>query len=370
MTGRLVIFCLAFLGIACAIAGSEQVNSAKPVSVKILEIGTVPRPPGHAGRDVGFSGLLHGRSVWVFGDTFLPGKAGDGLGWRSSSWSWTANLSSDTGVGEFTHALDGDGMAMQLLPHTDQEHAYNISHEGHENCAAKLQCGSRRTPWPQALVTDPSGQRGVVYYLNMQTGSGGMWDFHSLSGSVAIWDDPDMPAKRVEPALFSKDEPDWGAAAVKVGEDIFVYACEFDGNRKPCLVARVPFAEATIRASYRFWAGNGKWSLNWRDAAPIFDGGSLFSVHFNDYLGKYVAFYAPGLDESFKLRTSDAPQGPWSEPMSIGQGIAPEESWNYALIAHPEFGRESGRVEVLSYTRPTGFLTQETRLIELRFDPD
>lgn len=368
MIRGLAFCCLVLLGVASTSSESGGDVTGSSATLKSAELGTVPRPPGHAGRDVGFSGLLRGRSVWVFGDTFLPGKGDDGLGWRSSSWSWTTDLSSDDGIGAFVHALGSDGMALQLLPHTIAEHSYNIAHEGHDDCVANSQCGSRRTPWPQALVTDPSGHSGVLYYLNMQTGPGGAWDFRSVSGSLATWDDPDVPATRIEPPLFSDEEPDWGAAAVLVNEDIYVYACEFDGTRKPCLVARVPFAEATDRASYRFWAGSGIWSIDWREAVSIFDGGSLFSVHFNDYLQKYVAFYAPGLDVPFKMRTSGSPQGPWSGPVSIGKGVPAEENWNYALIAHPEFQREDGRIEVLSYTRPSGFLAQETRLVEVHFD--
>ena len=368
MTKFSALFCLVFFGTASASTEAEHDVAGYRVTLSVPEISIVPRPPGHAGRDVGFSGLLRGRSVWVFGDTFLPAKSNDGLAWRSSSWSWTTDLSSDDGLGGFNHALGDDGMALQLLPHTAAEHSYNIAHEGHDDCIAKSQCGSRRTPWPQALVTDPSGHKGVLYYLNMQTGSGGAWDFRSVSGSIATWDDPDAPATRIEPPLFSDEEPDWGAAAVLVNEDIFVYACEFDGTRKPCLLARVPFAEATNRLSYRFWAGDGNWSMNWREAASIFDGGSLFSVQFNDYLRKYVAFYAPGLDEPFKMRTSDSPQGPWSAPVSIGEGVPAAENWNYALIAHPEFQRENGRVQVLSYTNPSGFLTQEPRVVDVHLD--
>ncbi len=365
---RLLLVLFANVGIACTTTTYADGGPEMPVIARFVEIGTVPRPAGHAGRDVGFSGLLDGRSVWVFGDTFMPGTGEDGLGWRSSSWSWTTDTSSADGVEEFQHALDSAGMARQLLPQTDAEHAYNIAHEGHDGCSAKSRCGSRRTPWPQALVTDPSGRQAVLYYLNMQTGPNGMWDFRSTSGSIAVWNDPDRPARRVEPPLFADQEPDWGSAAVLVDQDIFVYACEFDGKRKPCLVARVPFTEAANRASYRFWTTSGEWSPDWRDAEPIFDGGSLFTVHFNDYLGKYLAFYTPGLDVPFQLRTSHSPQGPWSEPVAIGKGVPAAENWNYALIAHPEFQRDGGRVEILSYTRPSGFLSQETRLVELHFE--
>jgi hypothetical protein len=365
---RFAVPCLSLLVAACTAAVPDYAGSGRFSDIAIDEVGSVPRPPGHAGRDVGFSAILKGRSVWIFGDTFLPDRGNDGLRWRSSSWSWTSDLSSGDGIDGFEHALGTDGMALQLLPHTAREADYNLAHEGHDDCRAGTQCGSRLTPWPNALVTDRSGQRGIIYYLNMHTGPDGQWDFRSVSGSVATWDNPDAPATRIEPPVFSDAEPDWGSAAVLVDEDIYVYACEFNGRNKPCLVARVPFKFATERSRYRFWAGNGDWSTNWQDAVPIFEGGSLFSVHYNAHLEKYLAFYLPGLGATFKLRMSDSPEGPWSEPVSIGDGKKPRENWNYALIAHPEFAREGGRVEVLSYTHPSGFLTQETRLVEVRLD--
>lgn len=368
MSGHLTISSLILLAAACTGTVTEDYSSREFDGVTITEAGVVPRPPEHAGRDGGFSGVLQGRSVWIFGDTFLPAKANDGLRWRSSSWSWTTDLYSEGGIGDFEHALGADGMALQLLPHTAREAAYNIAHEGYDDCPARTQCGSRRTPWPQALVTDDLEERAIVYYANMETGPGGQWDFQSVSSSVATWDDPDAPAKRVEPPLFGAEEPHWGSAAVLVDNDIYVYACEFDGKRKPCLAARVPFKSATDRGRYRFWAGDGVWSRDWRDAVPIFDGGSLFSVHYNAHLRKYLAICIPQIDGVFTLLTADFPQGPWSRPRAIGQGVRPYENWNYSLIAHPEYSREDGRVEILSYTHPSGFLQQETRLVEMRFD--
>lgn len=364
----LSIVILTIIASSCTVSSSGDGVWADTGVDYIVDIGVVPRPPGHAGRDVGFSGMLRGRSVWIFGDTFLPKIADDGLQWRSSSWSWTTDIASDDGIGPFKHALGQDGMAIQLLPHTSEETSYNIAHEGHENCTAKENCGSRHTPWPGALVVDRSERNGIIFYLNMKTGPGGQWDFRSVSGSVATWSDPDASANRVEPPLFAAEEPDWGAAAVLVDEDIYVYACEHNGSKKPCMVARVPFNSAADRDSYLFWAGNGWWSEDWRNAVPIFDGGSLFSVHYNAYLEKYLAFYMPGIADEITLRTALLPQGPWSEPHSIGKSMRAHENWNYALIAHPEFSRDNGRVEILSYTRPSGFLEQETRLIELRFD--
>ena len=364
----LTIVSLAAIAWSCTDSSSGD-GAARVVGVdSIVEVGAVPLPPKHKGRDAGFSGTLRGRSVWVFGDTFLLEIASDGLQWRSSSWSWTTDRSSDDGIGPFSHALDPDGMAIQLLPHTSEEASYNIAHQGQEDCPAKRDCGSRRTPWPQALVTEKSGQTGIIYYMNMETGPGGQWDFRRVSGSVATWSDPDAPASRLEPPLFTAKEPAWGAAAVLVDEEIYVYACESEDEHRPCLLARVPFHAAADRDRYLFWAGNELWSEDWQRAVPVFDGAPLFSVHYNAFLGKFIAFYLAGISDVLTLRTAPLPQGPWSEATSFGKSERAFENWNYALIAHPELSRDNGRIEILSYTRPAAFLRQETRLIELRFD--
>lgn len=361
-------FSLALLAVGCFAPGIDVNGPDTVEATRVTEVGVIPLPRGHAGRDVGFSAVMQGRSVWIFGDTFLPRTASDGLRWRSSSWSWTPYPATESGIGDFVHAVDSDGLALQLLPHTQKEALFNLAHEGHDDCPATSSCGSRVTPWPQAIVTHISQERAVIYYLNMQAGPDGMWDFSSASGSVALWSNPDAPASRIEPPLFGPEEPDWGAAVVRVDENIFVYACEFAGDRKPCLVARVPFESASDRSRYRFWTEIGEWSRDWKEAAPVFEGGSLFSVHYSDYLEKFVAIYMPHIDGKFAMRTADRPQGPWSDPGFIGSGIRPSENFNYALIAHPEYSRENGRVETLSYTSPTGFLRQDIRLVEIRLD--
>lgn len=358
------------LMIALAVPDAEGVESglSGPVIVSIVDKGSIPRPVQHAGRGGGFSVLLGGRSVWTFGNTFLPHTGEDGLRWRSSTWSWTLDETSEDGLGPFEHALGSDGMALQLLPHTPEEAEFNLVHENREGCSSGIACGSYLTPWPGAIVTDESGQHGVIFYSNMQIGPGDEWDFSSVSGSVATWHDPDLPAVRVEPPLFNDEEPDWGSAALVVGDDIYLYACEYNGKEKPCLLARVPFNGATNRGAYRFWAGRGVWTTSWQEAIPLFSGGSSFSVLFNEYLGRYLAFYMAGIKSEMFLRTAVSPEGPWSKPQLLGYGEKACTNWDYALIAHPEFSRENGRIQVLSYTRPVGFLTQEIRLLELQFE--
>ena len=59
---------------------------------------------------------------------------------------------------------------------------------------------------------------------------------------------------------------------------------------------------------------------------------SEMSVQYNDYLDKYVALYGNGLN-SMILRTADAPQGPWSVPITIATAI--QYPGLYAPMIHP-----------------------------------
>lgn len=307
--------------------------------------------------------------MWLFGDTFFPEPASDGFQWRSSSWSTIPPDRSFPGnLDDVAHGLGADGKPMQLLPHTNEECQFNLSHRGDE-CEARQNCGARLTPWPMVPIASADGSRAIVFYNNMATGSGD-FDFGSLSGSVAIWSDPTGPARRIEPPLFSDEEPDWGTAGVRIGSDVFLYAFEtvpetIDGR---CRLARVPFDEATERSSYRFFAGESSWSNEWKDAVPVLNCAPLFSVHYVHYLDAFVAFYMRPLADQMLMRMAPAPEGPWSEPRQLGRTVpAAGDAWNYALIAHPEFAEEGGRIQYLSYTRPTGFLSQEIRILRIVF---
>lgn len=335
----------------------------------VREVAQFPLPPGSGARDGGFSVALGGRSFWVFGDTFFSEPAADGFQWRSSSWSAVPlGPGLPESIAQVTHALGADGKPVQLLPHSADELRFNRFHRG-ETCEAGEDCGARQTPWPMVPIAGPDGSSAVVFYNNMATGLE-LLDFRSVSGSVAIWNDPNQPARRIEPPLFADEEPDWGTAGLRLGSDVYVYAFETTPQMigGHCRLARVPFAEVAERSSYRFYAGDGRWGLDWRDSVPVLDCGPLFGVQYNDYLDSFVAFYMRPLTDEMLMRTAPAPEGPWSDALSLGISMrAQRGSWNYALIAHPELAEEGGRIQYLSYTRPTGSLSQEIRILRVAF---
>ena len=79
------------------------------------------------------------------------------------------------------------------------------------------------------------------------------------------------------------------------------------------------------RGALRFFRGEGKWSVNEEDAAPLFQVGSetFSSVHYSESAGAWLALYGPGT--SIQMRTAAKPWGPWSDGIAVagGTGYAP-----------------------------------------------
>jgi len=101
------------------------------------------------------------------------------------------------------------------------------------------------------------------------------------------------------------------------------------------------------------------------------DGAAYLTVHWNDYLDKYLAIHGVPGERTIALRTADRPEGPWSEARLYIVGESPprgEMNRVQCALAHPEFAREGGRIEYITYRRQTGsLLVGETRLVEITF---
>ena len=334
------------------------------------------------GRLGGFSTRLAGRSVWVFSDTHMLRAGEHGKNLRGSTWSWTDDIGADDGFGTFQNGTSWRGRPASLLSYTEEEEAYNEVKRD-EECIG-VDCGSAYFHRPGALALDPARGRAVIFY---ETGMARdyPWGVVRHGSSIALWTDPTRPARRVQveadsEMLFSAEEPSWGSGAVVAGDDLYAYACQCWGSTCPCLVARAPLATALDRKTWRFHSGKDRWSANWRDAKPVMDGGWQLTVHWNEYLGQYLAIHGgAGQDDdhavvgapTIVLRTADRPEGPWSEPRLHIVG-RPERwrrrEWRQTALGHPEFARDGGRIEYITYHQEKGpFWIGETRLIEITF---
>ncbi|NUM36937.1 MAG: DUF4185 domain-containing protein [Candidatus Brocadiae bacterium] len=352
----------------------SKTESEIPLGVKVAavrEIGPLSFKPIIRGRDGGYSTQFQDRSVWAFGDTVLDSPGEDGSQWRSSTWCWTRDLDAKDGIVGFDEPVDAKGASYEFLPFTAEELKYNKANAGVEIPEEKR---SRYALWPGPIVVDPATGKGYVFYVKIFAKCGD-FNFYSTGHSVALWESPDKPLVRPKvrqdgqdpTLLFLKEEGAIGQAAVVSGEWVYVYGCDTKELSWPCIVARVSFANLLNRNEWQFFAGNGKWSKDLKDAISIMDASPMLTVHWNEYLGKYLALYSTPLKNTISIRTSDHPEGPWSQSQVIHQCLPPTnpKQWSYSGLAHPEFAREKGRIEYFSYYRETGFFLGEIRLVEI-----
>jgi len=169
--------------------------------------------------------------------------------------------------------------------------------------------------------------------------------------------------------LFPKGDAPLGAGALGVGDLIYAYGCQKEGMAFSCIVGRAMFANAMTRDAWRFFAGNGRWSDDWRAAVPVMQGAPMLSVHWNGHLGRYLAVYSTPLVNTIEIRTAEQPEGPWSGSRVVVIGRAPtnDKAWDYCGMSHAELARDDGQVEYITYCRETGFLKSEIRLVEVTF---
>jgi hypothetical protein len=341
--------------------------------MEVTDLGVIPNPPGTRGRDGGYSAVFEGRVVWVFGDTILDDDDKDLL---SNSWSWTTDLDASDGITGFHDQRDAQGRPLELLPFTEAESAFNTTHRG-PSCDAPP-CQTRWALWPGAVVPDPEHGRALVFYVRIY-GEPGPYAFRPMGHSVAVWHGFD--AHPVRPAvlpqgpeptlLFGPDEPSFGGGALAVGKMLYAYACDLEELRKPCRLGRVPLEEALQRSAWRFFNGAKKWARSPTGATAVFDGNTILSVFHAEFADCFIALYSRPLDSRVVLRTAPRPEGPWSEEVVLFNALAPytEPAWIYDALAHPEYARDGGRVQYVTYSRATGPADFEFRLVRVELAP-
>jgi hypothetical protein len=354
------------------VSSRPQAQAAPEAAVEgVRDLGPLQSLSVIRGRDGGYSARFGGLSVWVFADTPLNAPSEDGSRWRSSTRGWTGNFDARNGVA-LRDSVDRKGAPGEFLPFTPDELAYNAAHNREELGEARSRWGL----WPGPLVVEPKTGKAIVFYSKVMCGNG-PWAFESVGQSIALWDDLDHQPVRLEvrlgadepTLLFPKGDAPPAAGAVAVGDSIYAYDCRKEGMAFSCIVGRAKFSEALKRASWRFFAGNGRWSDDWNAAVAVMNAAPMLSVHWNKHIGRFLAVYSAPLVNTIEIRTAERPEGPWSAGRVVVTGIAPKTkgTWDYCGMAHAELARDDGRVEYFTYCRETGFLASEIRLVEVTF---
>jgi len=324
-------------------------------------------------REGGHSTLFKGESVWIFGDTRTTRSQQTIIDARQLTLASAANLDARNGL-DFREHVDGFKQPRELLSLTTEEAKFNAAH----NTPACIEsCGAEWLLAPGALTADSRQDRLLVFYqkiLRQQPRP----DEH-VAASIAVCTAGQFECERSEvrhgyaaDALFGPDEPAWGSATLVAIDHLYVFACSARERDTSCLLARVPLSEAMDRTAWQFFAGDGRWSGDWREAQPVLKGGiqwGVLSVHWNPYLDRFIAVSSRVLDTRIQIRTAKRPEGPWSETAEVEIDTlhsGPGWNWTTHAVAHPELARDGGRLEYFTYVRRVG-RTAEIRLIEVRF---
>jgi hypothetical protein len=360
----LALASLAPLG-ACRAPGPEVVSATE---VSILET-----TPDIEGRDGGASALVWGRSVWVYGDTVLTVQDERDQNWHHNSVSWTMDLDASDGIGGFVEPLDSVGAPAHLIPPSPDEQAFNDLHAG-EDCAEEP-CGARWAVWPGAPIWDAERERALVFY-GLIYAEPGDFNFEGVGSSIAIWTDPEGLPERpvIDPTsehpdlLWLAGEPGWGAAAAIVDDWLYAFACDGDdGPGHACRLGRVELDELLERDAWRYLAAGGAggadWSADMDEAEVLFEGAPILSIAWNDFLGAWLAVYSEPFSSKIRGRTAPELTGPWSRESTLYDA---GEDTPYDALAHPEYEEGAGRVQYLSYSRPTtGWFGTEFPLVRV-----
>jgi hypothetical protein len=297
------------------------------------------RTEGWIGGDGAYSvALSPKRTLWLFSDTWV-GKVRDGRRTDAMIVNNTVGVQDGSG-GRLTYSIGRgpDGKSAPLIAPADGHGWF----------------------WLQAGVAD----RGrLSLFLNQveKTGEKGVFAFRSVGlwlGTVANADQaPELwrvEQTKMPNTVFSKDRIlTWGAAALRVGDDLYVFGTdERRGNGSPSrkmVVARVPAASITDYAAWRYFR-DGLWGEDFYNPSAL-AGGLATEFSATQFGNQYLAVYTEnGLSPRIMGRMADNPWGTWSAPVLLYE--CPEmgrdkKVFSYAAKAHPTLS--SGHDLVVSY---------------------
>lgn len=342
-------------------------DAGRPLRVQsVVDLGELPLPSATvAGRDGASSGLIAGRLLWTFGDTFIyePTPV-DGSHVVSATAGW-ATVDSPLALEQ---PVDDGGIPTQLIPYSDAELEQN-----------------RRAPldgwslWPGAVIDTGDDSLLVLFQRIKRTSGAG---FDGVGVGTARVGPGETVARRDPDDLFSRPMPPetggtplYGVGGVAVeGELVYFFACDrLSGFNQGCRVARAPRTRADQRDAFRFFDGSD-WVEDIDGAVVVIENvGAAMSVHFNAHLGAYLSVTSATLSNDVVLRTAPRIEGPWPARGVVvraaeGGIMEAGEGTNYLAQEHAALSSADGREVVISYSRPLGSFRGEVRLARITLE--
>ncbi|MDQ1689862.1 MAG: hypothetical protein QOK42_2837 [Frankiaceae bacterium] len=288
--------------------------------------------------------LGDGRTLWLFGDTFVADEGKDtrvGSHFVNNTIGLQTGLDPATATMEFRWEDTADG-PKAFFP-GEGEHHYFWPYHG-------VRLGDRVLVFAM-LVGPPSGQRhdsGVWDVVPFTVESWRAFWLDGIDGPLVEW--TVSRADRVP-----SDAPGiLGASVLLDGDTLYVWSYR-DGSS---YLARFDAAAATVGdlSQAEWWEGSG-WTADPQRAVPALTPSTTeFTVHRRD--GRYllVDVHSFGVPETgVQIRWADRPEGPWSQRTEVYR--IPEASREgvicYAGKGHPEL---AGPGLLVTYASNTGGL--------------
>lgn len=268
-----------------------------------------------------------GRSLWSFGDTLLG----------------TVGANGDRVIAEMpfnTAAIVDDRDVLQ-----GAAHARFIANQGPVLPGPAV---AAHRVWPLDLVR--VGNRFWHYYVTIAPFGTGPLDFKVAGTGVAGAKRGESPRFGPPKALWPGEAPSFGASALLHGQWLYVYAGGADTH-----VARVAPDRLDEPGAYTYYAGDGRWSGDWKAARALPGSGPELSVRWNAYLQAFVMIYVPPFGKTIEARFAPSPEGPWSAPRRVAT-CQPENdpaAMFYGAKQHAQLDVDGGRQIFLSYNTNT-----------------
>lgn len=328
------------------------------------------RTEGWTGGDVaGTVDLGDGRTVWMFGDSWI----GEVAGGKHASGSHMVN----NAIGVQHRSSLGRGRA----PRYDQiRFFWGPDNEKEKPTAWVIPQTQAATQWYWSsgggvVVPGPNGQPRLILFLFHLTKRGeedSAWNFKHIGSAMAIVDNVQQPADEWKvrqlaipysigagrgPRDSVVRETNWGVSALLRQERqenvpktcLYIYGVhDAQPLNKQLLLARVPAAEVANLDEWRFYSGEGRWSSRMSDAVHIADEmASELSV--DEYVEKgrstfLMVHSEPVFGRRILLRTAPTPEWPWSKPQAV-YAVAGldrgEDYFTYAAKGHLHLSRKN-----------------------------
>lgn len=321
------IMALALLAMGALDAQAALPAPAASPAIAAADMGPVFRGahPQVLGLDGAYSlPMGSGRSLWIFGDTLIGSYAANGDRVITGFPPNTAAVVSDSDwVTGFSRA----------------------SFVGQGTPGAVIHSSSpQRRIWPLDLVR-VEGQS-WMYFVEIEPKGKGPLDFEVSGYGVA-------PARTESLEAFENRGFLWPGTAPSFGTSVLAYEGHlycFSGGGETKL-ARMPLGRPDEVTRYTYWAGDGAWASDWKQAVPLPGSGPEMSVRYNPYLASFVMIYTPPFARTVEARFAPKPWGPWSAPVKVieGQPQGDAAAMFYGAKQHVELDSEGGRQIVVTY---------------------